>query len=117
MFPFLFVFYCLCKATGALSQSLTDTVESSNSDTFGKLTARCSWKCVVVQTTDFVPEMKVLISNYRIVSLDLKLREYVDDSCLNQTDSYSSSRLAKVWIWSTVGTHEKNVFYPPGSDG
>lgn len=111
------MFYCLCKATGALSQSLTDTVESSNSDTFGKLTARCNWKCVVVQTTDFVPEMKVLISNYRIVSLDLKLREYVDDSCLNQTDSYSSSRLAKVWIWSTVGTHEKNVFYPPGSDG
>ena len=86
MFPFLFVLYCLCQATGALSQSLTDKVESSNSDLFGKRVARCNWKCVVVQSADFVPRMKLLISNYRIVSLHLTLRKYVGDSCLNQTE-------------------------------
>ena len=117
MFPFLFVVYCLWQATGALSQSLTDIVESSNSDRFGKLMARCNWKCVVVDSADFVPDMKVLISNYRIVSLHLTLRKYVDESCLNQTEFFSSSRLAKAWIWSTVSTHVKNVFYLPDSSG
>ena len=116
MFPFFFVFYCLCLATAALSQSITKIVESSNSDLFGKLTARCNWKCVVVESANFVPEMKLLISSYRIVSLHLTLRKYIDDSCRNQTEILSSSRLANAWIWSTASTQVKNVFTLPGSD-
>ena len=60
--------------------------------------------------------MKELISNYRIVSLHLTLRKNIDDSCLNQTEFLSSSRLAEAWIWSTVSTQVKNVFNLPGSD-
>lgn len=113
MFPFLFVFCYLCQTTGALFQTVTDIVESSNQS----ITARCNWECVVVQSADFVPEMKVLIGNYRIVSLHLTLRKQVDDSCLNQMPVLSSSRLAKSWIWSTVSTQVKNLFYRPRSDG
>ena len=80
MCPFLFVLYCLCLATAALSQSITEIVESSNSDVFGKLKARCNWKCVAAESANFVPEMKVLINNYRIVSLHLNLRKYIDGS-------------------------------------
>ena len=108
--------YCLCQATGGLSQSPTDKVESSNLDLFGKLMVRCNWKCVVVDSVDFVPKMKALVSNHRIVSLHLTLRKYVGDSCLNQTEFLRSSRLAKAWIWSTVSTRVKNVFYLPDSD-
>lgn len=113
MLPLLFVFCYLCQKTGALFQTVTDIVESSNQS----ITAPCNWECVVVESADFVPEMKVLVGNYRIVSLHLTLRKYVDNSCLNQMAVLSSSRLAKSWIWSTVSTHVKNVFYQPGSDG
>lgn len=111
--------YCLCLATGALSQSITEIVESSatNSDLFGKLQGRCNWKCVVVESASILPEMKILISNNRIVSLHLTLTgKYVDESCQNQTEFLSSSRVAKAWIWSTVSNQVKNVFYLPGSD-
>ena len=119
MFRFLFVFYYLYLATGALSQSITEIVESSatNSDLFGKLQGRCNWKCVVVESASILPEMKILISNNRIVSLHLTLTgKYVDESCQNQTEFLSSSRVAKAWIWSTVSNQVKNVFYLPGSD-
>ena len=116
MFPFLFVLYCLCLATGALSQSITEIVEFSNSDLSGKRAARCNWKCVVAESANFVPEMKVLIRNYRIVSLHLNLRKYIDDSCRNQTESLSSSRLATAWIWSTVSTRVTNEFHLPIDD-
>lgn len=116
MFPFLFVFYCLCLATAALSQSITEIVESSNSDVFGKLKARCNWKCVAAESANFVPEMKVLISNYRIVSLHLNLRKYIDGSCRNQTEVLSSSILSKTWIWSTISTQVKNEFHLPVGD-
>ncbi len=123
MFRFLCVIYFLCNVLpGALSKSLIMNIdESQNFDTFGNHTSRCNWECVVVnKSNDFVTEMKAGLSKYRIVSLDLTLRQYVDDKCLNQTDSYSASKLADAWMWSTAVntvTHEKNVFYRPGSNG
>lgn len=63
--------------------------------------------------------MKARIGMYRILSLDLTVRKSVDNKCLNQTDSYNSSKLADALMLSTVNTliHERNVFYLPGSDG
>ena len=123
MFHFVFVFYFLCNALpGILSQSLTDIDEPPNSDTFGNYTSRCNWECVVVnESNDFVSEMKAGIGMYRILSLDLTLKQYVDDKCLNQSNSYSLTKLADIWMWSTAVmntvTHQKNVFYRPGRNG
>ena len=125
MFRFLCVLYFLCIALpGALSpqESLTDINKPTKSDTFGQQPARCNWTCVVDnKSTDFVEEIKARLGKFRIVSLDLTLRQYVDDKCLNQTDFYNSSKPADAWMWSTLNTltHEKNVFYrhQVGSNG
>ena len=59
----------------------------------------CSWDCKVVDST-FRLEMKALISEFRLISLQLKHDQQVNEKCVNQTDLQNSS-LAELWIWLT----------------
>lgn len=120
-FRFFFVFYFLYKTLPrALSHpilSVTDVDESRNFAVFGNHTLRCNSKCFVVNKSALT-EMTAQIGMYRIVLVDLTLRKYVDNNCLNQTDSYNLSKFAEDWIWSTVNslTHESNIVYQPEAD-
>lgn len=121
MFRFLLVFLLQCNdLPGVLSPSITHEEESRNFAIFGNHASQCNWECVIVSKSALT-EMKARIGMYRIVPLDLTLGKYVDDKCLNQTDSDNLSKLAKVWMWSTVNTltRERNMFYRPqaGSNG
>ena len=44
--------------------------------------------------------MKALISEFRLISLQLKHGQQVNEKCVNQTDLQNSS-LAELWIWLT----------------
>ena len=47
-------------------------------------------------------EMKVLFSEFRLISLQLKHDQQVDEKCVNQTDLKNSSvKLAALWTWLT----------------
>lgn len=59
---------------------------------------RCDWDCVVVDS-EFGKAMKKLISEYRLVTLDLTFEQRVDQKCLNQTNLYNSTKPADIWTW------------------
>lgn len=116
MFRF-FVFSFLCNSLpGGLSKALTDADESPNPDTL-----RCNRKCFVINNKfiNFQRELKASIGLFRIVWIDLTLKDYVDEKCQDQTYTYSFSKLADVWMWSTSNTltYKENVFSQPGSNG
>ncbi|KAL9988867.1 hypothetical protein ACROYT_G003358 [Oculina patagonica] len=62
--------------------------------------SRCEWQCVVVDS-DFGEDMKKLITEYELITLDLKFEQRVDDKCLNQTHLYNATKPASIWTWLT----------------
>ena len=60
--------------------------------------SRCDLQCVVVGS-NFGKDMKKLITEYRLITLDLKFEQRVDKKCLNQTNVYNVTKPADIWTW------------------
>ena len=79
----------------------SDALPGSQANVASNAGTNCAWDCKVVDST-FGLEMKVLISEFRLISLQLKHDQQVDEKCVNQTDLKNSSiKLAALWTWLT----------------
>ena len=79
----------------------SDALPGSQANAASNAGTNCAWDCKVVDST-FGFEMKVLISEFRLISLQLKHDQQVDEKCVNQTDLKNSSiKLADLWTWLT----------------
>ena len=43
--------------------------------------------------------MKTLVLENKLITLNLKYEETVDDKCSNKTDSFQSTKPAEIWTW------------------
>ena len=64
----------------------------------------CDWSCKVGDS-NFGWQMKTLLSENRLVSLNIKCEQRVDEKCLNKADFLNSIKLAEVWTW--IGHHDQ----------
>lgn len=79
----------------------SDALPGSQANAASNAGTNCAWDCKVVDST-FGLEMKVLFSEFRLISLQLKHDQQVDEKCVNQTDRKNSSiKLADLWTWLT----------------
>lgn len=79
----------------------SDALPGSQANAASNAGTNCAWDCKVVDST-FGLEMKVLFSEFRLISLQLKHDQQVDEKCVNQTDLKNSSiKLAALWTWLT----------------
>ena len=60
---------------------------------------KCDWVDCTVEDPKFGQDMKKLLSEYSLVTLDLKFDQRVHEECFNQTNLYNSTIPAKLWIW------------------
>ena len=90
---------CLAAVVLSIAVADSDALPGSQANAASNAETNCAWDCKVVDST-FGLEMKVLISEFRLISLQLKHDQQVNEKCLNQTDLHNSS-LAELWIWLT----------------
>lgn len=62
------------------------------------------WSCNV-SDSNFGWQMKTLLSENRLVSLNIKCEQRVDAKCLNKADFLNSIKFAEVWTW--IGHHDQ----------
>ena len=95
--------FTTCLAAVLLSIAVTDSdaLPQSQANAMNNAGANCAWDCKVVDST-FGLQMKELISEFRLISLQLKYDQQVDEKCVNQTDIQNSSiKLADLWACLT----------------
>ena len=90
---------CLAAVVLSIAVADSDALPGSQANVASNAGTNCAWDCKVVDST-FGLEMKVLISEFRLISLQLKHDQQVNEKCVNQTDLHNSS-LAELWIWLT----------------
>ena len=95
--------FTACLAAVLLSIAVADSnaLPRSQANAVNNAGTNCTWDCKVVDST-FGLQMKELISEFRLISLQLKYDQQVDEKCVNQTDKQNSSiKLADVWTCLT----------------
>ena len=90
---------CLAAVVLSIAVVDSDALPRSQANAESNAGTKCSWDCKVVDST-FGLEMKALISEFRLISLQLKHNQQVNEKCVNQTDLQNFS-LAELWIWLT----------------
>ena len=92
---------CLAAVLLSIAVADSDALPRSQASAMNNAGTNCAWDCKVVDST-FGLEMKALISEFRLISLQLKYDQQVDENCLNQTDIQNSSiKLADLWTCLT----------------
>ena len=92
---------CLAAVLLSIAVADSDALPRSQANVVNNAGTNCAWNCKVVDSK-FGLEMKALISEFRLISLQLKHDQQVDEKCVNQTDILNSStKLADLWTWLT----------------
>ena len=95
--------FTACLAAVLLSIAVADSaaLPRSQADAENNAGTNCAWDCKVVDST-FGLELKALISEFRLISLQLNCDQQVDEKCVKQKDLQNSSiKLAALWTWLT----------------
>ena len=92
---------CLVAVLLSIAVVDSDALPRSQANAESNDGTNCTWDCKVVDST-FGLQMKTLISEFRLISLQLKHDQQVDEKCVNQTDLQNLSiKLADLWTWLT----------------
>ena len=92
---------CLAAVLLSIAVADSDTLPRSQADAVNNAGTNCAWDCKVVDST-FGLQMKALISEFRLISLQLRYEQQVDEKCVNQTDIQNSPvKLADLWTCLT----------------
>ena len=92
---------CLAAVVLSIVVVDSDALPRSQENAESNAGTNCSWDCKVVDST-FGLEMKALISEFRLISLQLNCDQQVDEKCVNQTYLQNSSiKRAALWTWLT----------------
>ena len=95
---------CLAAVLLSIAVADSDALPRSQANVVNNAGTNCAWDCKVADSK-FGLEMKALISEFRLISLQLKHDQQVDEKCVNQTDILNSStKLADLWTWLTGHT-------------
>lgn len=90
-----------CIAVALLPIAVDDSDASSPSQaTQNNTGTKCAWDCNIIDPK-FGLEMKALISEFKIVTVQLKYEQQEGKQCSNQTDLKRNSSPAEFWIWQT----------------
>ena len=98
----VFVHLIACLAVVLLPIAVDDSDASSPSQANAESNAgtNCAWDCNIIDPK-FGLEMKVLISEFKIVTVQLKYEQQEEKQCSHLTDLKRNSSLAGFWIWQT----------------
>ena len=92
---------CLAAVLLSIAVADSDALPRSQANAVNIAGTNCAWDCKVVDST-FGLEMKALISEFRLISLQLRYEQQVDEKCVNQTDIQNSPvKLADLWTCLT----------------
>ena len=78
----------------------SDASSPSQANAESNAGTNCAWDCNIIDPK-FGLEMKVLISEYKIVTVQLKYEQQEEKQCSHLTDLKRNSSLAGFWIWQT----------------
>ena len=98
----VFVHLIACLAVVLLPIAVDDSHASLPSQANAESNAgtNCAWDCNIIDPK-FGLEMKVLISEFKIVTVQLKVEQQEEKQCSHLTDLKRNSSLAGFWIWQT----------------
>ena len=98
----VFVHLIACIAVALLPIAVDDSNASSPSQANAESNTgtKCAWDCNIIDPK-FGLEMKALISEFKIVTVQLKYEQQEEKQCSNQTDLKRNSSPAEFWIWQT----------------
>ena len=98
----VFVHLIACLAVILLPIAVDDSDASSPSQANAESNTgtKCAWDCNIIDPK-FGLEMKALISEFKIVTVQLKYEQQEQKQCSNQTDLKRNSSPAEFWIWQT----------------
>ena len=96
----VFVHLIACIAVALLPIAVDDSNASSPSqaNAESKTGTKCAWDCNIIDPK-FGLEMKALISEFKIVTVQLKCEQQEEKQCSNHTDIKRNSSPAESWIW------------------
>ena len=61
----------------------------------------------MIVDSDFGKDMKKLVTEYSLITMDLAFEQRVDETCLNQTGLYNSTKPADSWTWLTENSRSR----------
>ena len=98
----VFVHLIACIAVALLPIAVDDSNASSPSQANAESITgtKCAWDCNIIDPK-FGLEMKALISEFKIVTVQLKYEQQEEKQCSNHTDLKWNSSPAESWIWQT----------------
>ena len=98
----VFVHLIACIAVALLLIAVDDSNASSPSQANAESNTgtKCAWDCNIIDPK-FGLEMKAFISEFKIVTVQLKYEQQEEKQCSNHTDLKWNSSPAESWIWQT----------------
>lgn len=97
---FVHLIACLAVILLPIAVDNSDASSPSQANAESNTGTKCAWDCNIIDPK-FGLEMKALISEFKIVTVQLKYEQQEQKQCSNQTDLKRNSSPAEFWIWQT----------------